>query len=170
MPYYRHCSADVDPRLLLDPREQRSTPWGSHDHGRCDKCGGEGQVRFECLSCIEEGSRAECPACRGRVEFLERCPACAGSGEITDTVRSGVSVFPTLGGLYRYFAEREQDLEGSVIVELEGKLSDERDLDADRGALLVHPTEIVTTIGADHERLADLRRRLAAARRSAESP
>jgi len=160
VPYYRHCSADADPHLLLDPDQQHSTPWGSRDHGACEKCEGEGQARFRCLSCVEEGSDRHCPACQGRVEFVERCPACAGSGEITDTVRSGVSVFPTLGGLYRYFAERGGDLEDAMIVELEGELSDERDLDADQGALLVHPTEIVTTIAVDHERLADLRRRL----------
>jgi hypothetical protein len=54
-----------------------------------------------------------------------------------------VSAFPTLAGLYRYLAEREVDLEGSVVVELEAELSDDRDLDADAGALLVVPTRIV---------------------------
>ncbi|HEV7770721.1 MAG TPA: hypothetical protein VGO66_08710 [Solirubrobacterales bacterium] len=51
---------------------------------------------------------------------------------------------PHPGGLYRYLAERDADPEGKVVVELEGTLSEERDLDADAGALLVHPQRILT--------------------------
>jgi hypothetical protein len=158
--FFRQYAADADPADLLDPSQQVSTPWGTHDHGACDKCDGELSVPFRCLSCLEEGSHPSCPACGGRVEWLDRCPTCAGTGKITDTTRAGVSVFPGLGGLYRYLAERDADLSGSVIVEVEGTLSDERDLDAERGALLVHPTEIITRHPVDHERLGDLRRRL----------
>jgi len=117
-------------------------------------------VTFRCLSCIETGPRAECQACQGRVEFVAECPTCGGSSEISDTVRAGVSVFPTIEGLYRYLVERDKELSGSVIVELDGSLSDDLDLDADSGALLVHPTELITRHEIDHERVADLRRRL----------
>jgi len=109
---------------------------------------------------METGPRAECPACQGRVEFVAECPTCGGSSEISDTVRAGVSVFPTIEGLYRYLVERDKELSGSVIVELDGSLSDDLDLDADSGALLVHPTELITRHEIDHERVADLRRRL----------
>ena len=72
-----------------------------------------------------------------------------------------MSVFPTVEGLLRYLVERDADLSDRVIVELRGRLSDQPDLDADSGALLVHPTEVVTRHPIDEERVADLRRRLA---------
>jgi len=162
--YFHQCDTDKDPHELLDPTQQVSTPWGSPESGRCDKCGGDGTTEFRCLSCIELGSDPDCQACLGRVEFADRCPTCAGTGEIVGNVRAGVSVFPSLAGLYRYLVERDFDFEGKVIVELEGTLSDEPDLDGDSGALLVHPTEIVTQHGVDHERVDDLRRRLTQAR------
>jgi hypothetical protein len=164
MPYFRHCSASEDPHRLLDPSEQVSTPWGDPDHGPCDKCHGRELIDYRCLSCIEDGSRSDCPACAGRVEFVDVCPTCAGTGAVTDTRRSGVSVFPSLAGLYRYLVERDFDFSDKVIVELEAELSDEPDLDADSGALLVHPTEVITAHPIDGERVADLRRRLAAER------
>jgi hypothetical protein len=64
-----------------------------------------------------------------------------------------VSVFPTLGGLYRYLAERGVEVEDGKIIELRGELSDDRDLDADEGAVLLHPTEIVTEHALDSRRL-----------------
>jgi hypothetical protein len=158
--YFRHFSAEADPHRLLDRAEQVSTPWGPPDHGPCDKCKGERSVRFSCLSCVEEGARADCPACSGRVEFVDRCPTCGGTGEIDDTRRRGVSVFPTLGGLYRYLVARDFDFSDVVFVELHGELSSEPDLDADEGALLVHPTEIVTQHAVDPERVEAVRRRI----------
>jgi hypothetical protein len=160
VPFFRHLDSGADPRKLLDPQNQVSTPWGSPDHGACDKCTGEGTVHYRCLSCIEEGPSRECPACEGRVEYPGTCPTCAGTSEISDTRRSGVSVFPSLAGLYRYLIEREVELDGSVIVELEGRISDEPDLDADEGALLVLPSQVVTVHPVDRERVDDLRRRL----------
>jgi hypothetical protein len=68
----------------------------------------------------------------------------------------GIAVFPTRGGLYRHLAERDAEPEGKVVVELEGKLSEERDLDADAGALLVHPERIVEIRPLDAELLARL--------------
>jgi DnaJ-class molecular chaperone len=162
MSYFHHFLGSKDPQILLRPEEHVSTPWGSAKRGPCDKCRERpGSVRYRCLSCMETGPRAECPACMGRVEFLDTCPTCGGTSQIDDTVRAGVSVFPTLEGLYRYLVEREAELGNSVIVELDGRLSDARDLDADSGALLIHPTEVITRHPIDGERVADLRVRLA---------
>ena len=158
--FYRQNPADADPHELLKPGNQYSTPWGEPDRGPCDKCCGDRTCMYRCLSCIEQGSDLECPACQGRVEFQDRCPACGGTGEITDTKRNGVSVFPSLAGLYRYLVERDFDFEGSVIVELEGEPGEEPDLDAEAGALLAHPAEVVRTMPVDRERVSDLRRRL----------
>ena len=142
--YFHHYEADADPNQLLDPGNWVSTPWGGPDHGPCDKCGRSGRCRFRCFSCLEEGTRSDCPACGGRVEYEDVCPTCEGNGEITRTKRSGVSVFPTLGGLYRYLDERDADLSESVILELQGRLSADRDLDADAGALLIYPTAVIS--------------------------
>jgi hypothetical protein len=154
--YFHCCPAEPDPRRLLDREQQFTEPWGDRGHGPCDKCCGEGLALYECRSCLEEGSSADCPSCQGRVRYRETCPACLGSGEITHTRRQGIAVFPTLGGLYRYLAERGADPDGKVVVELEGRLSEERDLDADAGALLVHPERIVAIRPLDVEVLASL--------------
>lgn len=154
--YFHCCPAKPDPRRLLDPEWQFTEPWGGPEHGPCDKCGGEGSALYECRSCLQEGSSADCPSCQGRVRYRETCPACLGSGQITHTRRRGIAVFPTRGGLYRYLAERDADLEGKVVVELEGRLSEERDLDADAGALLVHPQRIVAIQPLDAELLSSL--------------
>ena len=100
--------------------------------------------------------------CSGRVAFVERCPTCEGDGEIDRTTRAGVSVFPSRAGLLRYLVERDADLDGAVIVELDGEPSGELDLDADAGALLVRPTHIVATHAIDAEVVRELRERLAA--------
>jgi hypothetical protein len=47
---------------------------------------------------------------------------------------SRVRVFPDSDGLYRYLLRRGTDMGDSLIVELEGKLSDDVDFDADEGA------------------------------------
>lgn len=139
-----HCHpADEDSQLLLDPDRQFTEPWGDSNHGPCDKCEGEGISPYECLSCAERGADAECPACQGRVRFVGTCPACLGEGEISHTRRRGIAVFPSREGLYRYLATRDARVEDKVLVELEGPLSDEIDLDADAGALLALPERIV---------------------------
>jgi hypothetical protein len=114
---------------------------------------------YECRSCLETGSRSECPACQGRVRFRETCPACLGDGHIEHTRRAGIAVFPTREGLYRYLAEKNASVEGKVVVELEGRLSDERDLDADTGALLLMPERIVETAPLDTRLIAAIRER-----------
>jgi hypothetical protein len=87
----------------------------------------------------------DCAACGGRVEFVDVCPACEGDGTIDRIERDGVSVFPSIEGLLRYIAERGATTDGYRVVELEGELTRDRDLDADAGALLIRPTRVVTT-------------------------
>ncbi len=123
--------------------------------GRCDKCGGEGETWHDCASCAENGPDDDCPSCHGELRYRDECPACAGSGHITDAQRRGVSVFPDEDGLYRYMLERGADFENCVVVELEGRESEDEDFDADEGALLVIPTEIVDVRPVDEDRLAD---------------
>jgi hypothetical protein len=156
-----HCrSAEADPQELLDPERQFTEPWGSPDHGPCDKCGGEGVVPYECRSCLERGSEAECPACEGRVRFAGTCPTCEGGGEIRRTRRRGIAVFPSREGLYRYLAERDSAPHGKMLVELRGRIGDEPDLDADSGALLVLPEAVVGTQPLDPDLVQAVRARL----------
>ena len=159
--YFRRWPEDRGPEELLDPGNQYSTPWGEPDHGPCDKCHGAGRTGYRCRSCLERGARSDCPACEGHVERMDVCPACEGDGQIDRTERDGVSVFPSIEGLYRYIAEREAGAEGYVLVELEGELTEDRDLDADAGALLIRPTRVVGTRPFDETRL----RRIEAVRR-----
>jgi len=158
--YFHCCSAGVDPERLLDPDRQFTEPWGGADHGRCDKCGGAGTVLYKCRSCMETGGVADCPSCQGRVRFRETCPTCLGSGHVDHTRRAGLAVFPTREGLYRYLAERNANVEGKVVVELEGRPSDERDLDADAGALLLLPERIVSVVPLDVELIRAVRERV----------
>jgi hypothetical protein len=148
--FFHSCEADADLQRLLDPAEQVTEPWGGPDHGPCDKCGGEGTTLYECSSCMEAGVDWACPACRGRVRFRETCPACLGDGRIDHTIRHGIAAFPRREGLYRYLAgEPDAQIEGKALVELEGPISEERDLDADAGALLVCPERIVSVAPLD---------------------
>jgi hypothetical protein len=158
--FFHTCEVDVDPQRLLDPAEQVTRPWGGPDHGACDKCGGEGRTLYSCCSCLETGAAPDCPACQGRVRFREICPACLGNGRIDHTVRHGVAAFPSVAGLYRYLAgEPEAQIEGKAIVELVGPISDERDLDADAGALLICPERIVSVAPLDPSIVEAIRQR-----------
>lgn len=148
---FKSCPRDQDPRALLEPENHVATPWGGHDHGPCDKCDGEGTVVHECLSCLAGGVDPDCPSCDGRVRFDGLCPTCEGDGIIDRTRRNGVSVFPTIGGLLRYLSEDHREFDGHVIVELEGELTGDVDLDAERGALLVRPAHIVGVHEVDPE-------------------
>jgi hypothetical protein len=141
--YFRLHQADEDPRELLDPEKQKSEPWGGTIWGRCEKCGGTGKTRHECESCKASGRDESCPSCHGEMYYEQKCPACEGTGEIDDSERDGVSVFPDEEGLYRYMRNRDADFNGAKLVELEGEPSEDKDFDADEGALLVHPTKIV---------------------------
>ena len=141
--FFRLWPVDEDPEDLLAPENGYSTPWGAPDRGPCDKCRGTGRTQYRCRSCLERGPQDGCPACRGRIEFVDVCPACEGDGQIDRTTRRGVSVFPSMEGLLRYLAEREVDTAGSEVVVLEGELTGDRDLDADAGALLIKPTRVL---------------------------
>lgn len=141
--YVRLHPADRDPEELLDSDKQKSEPWGGTIFGRCDKCGGSGRTEHECASCTATGANPGCPACHGRVRYTDECPACEGSGEIDDSQREGVSVFPDEDGLYRYMRRRDFDFSQAKLVELEGRPAEDEDFDADEGALLVFPERIV---------------------------
>ncbi len=159
--YVRVDPPDADPERLLDPEHQQSEPWSGTVYGRCDKCDGSGKTTHECESC--KGKRDDgCPVCSGEVRYEDDCPACEGSGEIDDSCRDGVSVFPDEDGLYRYMIKRDADLGGCRLVELRGEEASDEDFDADEGALLIRPTEVVATRPIDHNRLSALRRQLAA--------
>ena len=155
--YFRLESGDRDPSYLLDPEEQTSEPWGGTVYGRCDKCGGDGRTEHECESCTAGDVDPDCPACGGRIHYMDECPACEGSGEIDDSSRDGVSVFPSAEGLYRYMSKRDVDLDGCVMVELAGEESKDEDFDADEGALLIRPERVVETHPLDGDKLAELR-------------
>ncbi|HEV2790530.1 MAG TPA: hypothetical protein VGV69_04445 [Solirubrobacterales bacterium] len=148
-----HCHpAEADPGVLLDPDKQVTEPWGEPEHGPCDKCEGGGVTVYECFSCLEAGSDLDCPACQGRVRFEQTCPTCEGSGEIRRTLRKGIAVFPSREGLYRYLAwKNDAGIEGKVVVEMAGDLSDDADLDADHGALLIFPERLVSVEPLDAE-------------------
>jgi RecJ-like exonuclease len=157
-----HCHPEgEDPGVLLDPDNQVSEPWGEPEHGPCDKCGGKGTTVYECFSCMEAGSSSGCPACQGRVHFEQTCPTCEGSGEIHRTRRRGLAVFPSREGLLRYLAWKDDaSVEGKVVVELEGELSEDIDLDADHGALLVFPDRLVSVEPLDPEVVGSIRDRV----------
>ena len=158
--YVRVDPPGEDPERLLDPDEQQSEPWSGTVYGRCDKCEGEGKVTHECESCKERRD-SSCPACHGRITYEGECPACEGSGEIDDSCRDGISVFPDEDGLYRYMIKREADLDGCRLVELEGERTPDEDFDADEGAVLIRPTRVVEARDLDHDRVEELRRELA---------
>ena len=155
--YFRLHPEHEDPDELLDPEKQVSKPWGSDEEGKpCEKCGGDGKATFRCYSCSQQAD-PRCESCHGEVEFVGECPTCKGTGKVVDTTRRGVSVFADPDGLYRYMLRRDGDMEGSVIVELEGDESDDVDFDADEGALLVFPKKVVRTIDLDQARIRELR-------------
>lgn len=158
-----HCHpAGEDPGVLLDPDNHVSSPWGESEEGRrCDKCGGEGNTVYECFSCMEAGADPDCLACQGRVRFEQTCPACLGTGEIHRAERHGVAVFPSREGLYRYLAwKNDADVDGKVVVELAGELSEDCDLDADHGALLVFPERVASVAPLDPEWVDSIRMRV----------
>lgn len=158
--YFRVEPGDRDPERLLDPDEQESRPWSGTVRSRCDKCGGEGETEFECESCkASGGADPSCPSCHGELRYRDECPACEGTGEIDDSSRDGISVFPDEDGLYRYMVKRDADLdERCQLVELEGEPSGDEDFDADEGAVLIHPSRIVSVRPLDRGRLEQARR------------
>jgi hypothetical protein len=143
--FFRLQSPDDPPETLLIPAHQECAPWGGGRTGPCDKCRGAGRTDHECLSCLEAGADPDCPACRGRVRWRARCPVCEGTGEIDPRIRRGISVFPRPEGLFAYMRRRETEVDGELLVELEGVRSEDEDFDADEGAMLIVPTRVVST-------------------------
>jgi hypothetical protein len=159
--YYRIDPKSEEPERLLDPENQYTEPWSGTVRGRCDKCDGSGKVEHECESCKANGADPSCEHCSGSVSYWDECPVCHGSGEIDDSQRDGVSVFPDLDGLYRYMLRREADLgDDCRVIELRGEQSEDRDFDADEGAVLVNPTEILDVGELDWDRIERVRREL----------
>ena len=159
--YFRLHPGDADPEDLLDPEQQQSEPWSGTIYGRCDKCDGSGETEHECESCKANGKDPNCPSCKGELRYMDTCPACEGSGEIDDSSRDGVSVFPDEDGLYRYMLKRDADLdERCQLVKLEGEQSQDEDFDADEGALLIRPRRIVDSGKLDWDRVEELKREL----------
>jgi len=156
--YFRIHPGDEDPERLLHPEEQQSRPWDGGGRGPCDKCDGSGRTTHECESCKAGGRDEDCPSCQGRLRYEDACPACEGSGEIDESSREGVSVFPDEDGLYRYMLKRDAELEGCMLVELAGEPTGEEDFDADEGALLVRPTRILARREPDWDAIRRLER------------
>lgn len=139
-----------DPARLLSDEGQWTEPWGSSaDGASCDRCDGAGRVSHECWSCRLTGARGSCPVCSGRVRWEATCPVCRGSGRVDGKPRHGVSVFPTVEGLYHYMLVKDADLAECVIVELEAEPAEDVDFDGDQGAMLVIPTEVLGCAGVD---------------------
>lgn len=61
-----------------------------------------------------------------------------------DTTRPGVSVCESLEDLAHYLAFTGIMQNDWVVIELDGTEADERDEDHNLGAILVHPTEIIS--------------------------
>ena len=158
--YYRLNPPGEDPEKLLDPDHQISEPWDGAIYGKCDKCDGSGEVKMECDSCKADGADSSCPHCGGQVSYQDECPTCQGSGEIDDSTREGISVFPDEEGLYRYMLKRDTDFADCKLVVLEGELSEDEDFDADEGALLIKPARVVRSGQPDHEKVRELQAQL----------
>ncbi len=141
-----------DPSLVLRDEGQWTEPWGSSEHGEgCDKCQGLGRTGYECWSCLLTGARDDCPVCRGKVRWEGDCPVCRGTGEVDGEPRHGVSVFPTLEGLYHYMLVKGAELDSCVVLELDADPAEDVDFDADQGAMLVIPTQLEGCAPADLE-------------------
>lgn len=128
---------------MLTDSGQWTEPWGSsEDQTTCDKCEGGGRTQHECWSCLLTEAKDSCPVCHGVVRWEDQCPVCRGTGKTDGDPRHGVSVFPTVEGLYHYMLVNDADLDSCTIVELDAELADDVDFDADQGAMLVIPTAI----------------------------
>jgi hypothetical protein len=145
-------SPQEQPEKLLTEDGRWTEPWGaSEDDTHCDKCEGAGDVEHTCWSCALTGADDRCPVCGGRVHWEDRCPVCRGTGQTDGEPRHGVSVFPTLEGLYHYMLGTEADVEKCVVLELDADPADDVDFDADQGAMLVIPTAIRSCDPVDEE-------------------
>ena len=142
--FYRYHPAEEDPEELLHPERGSRPPWDPRGLTPCEKCDGAGRTSHECASCLQHSDAdGDCPACQGRVRYEATCPACEGTGKVRRLTRNGISVFPDLEALNRYMRHHDADLTNCVLVELEGEPCEEKDFDADEGAVLIKPTRIL---------------------------
>src|SRR5947209_17658010 len=149
---YRMHPADEEPERILTEEAQWTEPWGASEDGtRCAKCGGSGRKCQECWSCVLTGAEQTCPVCAGKVRYEDACPVCRGTGETDGKPRHGVSVFPTLEGLYHYMLVKDADLAECTIVEVGADPSDDVDFAPDKGAMLVIPIEILRCERVDRQ-------------------
>lgn len=123
--YYRVHSGTEPVERLLSPDRWESRVWVGESYRRCEDCGGEGRT----------------------YETDEFCEPCRGQGDVED-VRRGVSCCRSLEALRNYFAGCEANMEGDVVVELEGELSEDEDWDDASGAVLIYPSWIVSVVPA----------------------
>lgn len=93
-------------------------------------------------------------------EIYTNCPACGGCGcddcdhgQIED-VRHGVSTCGSVEDLITYLRTVGCDLTDTVLVELDGTYAADDDHDKHLGAVLIHPTKILSVIPVSDE-LAD---------------
>ena len=158
--FFHCCSIDADPAELLDSEQHFTEPWGSAGHGRCDKCAAPGRPTIAASPAWSaDASRNALPAGAGSSSSAPALPVRA-AARSNRTRRRGIAVFPSREGLYRYLVERDAELGGKVIVEIAGQPSEDLDLDADCGALLVFPEQIREVRPLDLDLAASVRRRL----------
>jgi hypothetical protein len=131
--YYRIQSADRDAAELLNPTHWVSRIWSDQP------------AEVTCPDCVDGRVHVECPSwCDCGYPHHESYETCHGRGYLHEYERAGgVSCCRTLGELYAYFRGRDADLDGAVVVKLEGEVAEVEDFDAEHGAVLVRPTRIV---------------------------
>jgi hypothetical protein len=119
MSFYRIQDAARDTRALLDPATWVSKTWN--------------ETSRPCTSCNN-----------GYISEWDECPKCDGTATVTEKPRRGVSACRSVRELARYMEQSAGDLRGTVIIELDGDVSDDEDFDADAGALLILPEQIIS--------------------------
>jgi len=136
--YYRiHDTDRCSPEDLLRPEHQTSSVWVGHAERKCSACNGSG--------CQWEEADPDDEDDYGR---SVECDHCDGVGRIEISTQDGVSVCGSLRELVAYLSERSFYASGTVVLlALEGEpVTDDEDVDAAAGALLVRPTRIVSVL------------------------
>jgi hypothetical protein len=129
--YYRiHDANKTDG--ILDESTWTSRVWVGHRDRQCVACGGSGNITERAWDDEDEDNEVDCEACDGK--------------GIVEDVRHGVSVCRTVADLAAYFDGRAPCFDGDVLVELDGRISDDDDHDAEASGspLLLIPGYIVS--------------------------
>lgn len=76
----------------------------------------------------------------------DECEQCGGNGYYTEAPRRGVSVCRSLGELREYAEAAAMDLRDTVIIELDGEVSEHEDHDSGHGygVDLIYPSAVVS--------------------------